>query len=277
MTIGIAASGPRAGEAIVRALQAVEAIGHGAIGGFLSLAAISDGEIRRVETQQGGAKAAFPGALPDWLMASRCGVLMSSGPNRPEPLAQFTPADPAWGLLTGHRFPNAPGRSGTPLNVAVLDFLRRGCAPQDAVDRVIAENSDADAGLIAVTPDGRIGLGDSSYLENFPDRGHAVLAEGEGIVAVAHNAIAPYRGLALIAAEVAIGVINAHPATRIPLSLAAGLPIMLGSRNAVRVAPDGRVIGLVVSNPLLLSGEQSFGLGYRAPVLGAEPMRWLAY
>ena len=43
MTIGIAASGPRAGAASVRALEVAETVGTGASGGFVSFVAIGDG------------------------------------------------------------------------------------------------------------------------------------------------------------------------------------------------------------------------------------------
>ena len=55
MTIGIAASGPSAGAGIMVGLRAIEAIGRGAIGGFVSLAVLTlDGRLVRAETQKDG-------------------------------------------------------------------------------------------------------------------------------------------------------------------------------------------------------------------------------
>ena len=90
MTIGIAAHGPNAGLAVVRALAAVEAIGRGAIGGFVSLVAIGvDGRIERAVIQRGGSATLFgaAGHVPSSIATSRVVGLMSSGPDRPEPLS----------------------------------------------------------------------------------------------------------------------------------------------------------------------------------------------
>lgn len=277
MTIGIAAAGPGAGLAIVRALRAVESIGHGAVGGFVSLAAICGGTIERLETQRGGAEALLDGDPPAWLNASACAVLMSSGPNRPTPLAQFTPGDAAVGLLTGHRFPNAPDHADRPLNLVALDLMRRGEHPQRAVDLVADDHPAADAGLIAITPDGRIGLRDFAYLDQFADRGQAMLTSASGSVAVSHNAITPYRGLALVAAEVALDALGPPNRSTRHLQLSAGQPLRLGPRNAVEVDSVGAVTGLVVSDPTLLTGTRTFGLGYRAPVIGTYSDSWLQY
>ncbi len=63
MTIGIAAYGPNAGQAIIDALRAAEAVGHGAISGFVSMVVIGeDGELHRIETQRGGTQGLLEGA-----------------------------------------------------------------------------------------------------------------------------------------------------------------------------------------------------------------------
>ena len=115
MTIGIAVHGPQAARAALAGLEAVEAVGRGAIGGFVSLSVITPGrKLIDLGVQRGGAQAmlAQPGmAQTD---GARLAVLMSSGPDRPEPLSQFTPCDPAAGLITGHRLPNMPGPDGIP-------------------------------------------------------------------------------------------------------------------------------------------------------------------
>jgi len=126
VTIGIAAHGPNAGLAIVKALAAVEAVGRGAIAGFVSFVAITAaGGIHRAVTQRGGSTALFDGdvqSIPAEIAAAETACLMSSGPDRPEPLSQFTSADPRIGLVTGHRMPNTIGVSGVNLNDEVLDL-----------------------------------------------------------------------------------------------------------------------------------------------------------
>ncbi len=55
MTIGIAAYGPNAGQAIVEALRAAEVVGHGAIGGFVSLVVDRRGRRRCTGPRRSGA------------------------------------------------------------------------------------------------------------------------------------------------------------------------------------------------------------------------------
>ncbi len=52
--------------------------------------------------------------MPTVFAHARHAALMSSGPNRPSPLAQFTPGDARVGLVTGHRLPNTVGAGGDP-------------------------------------------------------------------------------------------------------------------------------------------------------------------
>lgn len=267
MTIGIAARGPRAGRAILSALRLVETVGKGAIGGFVSLAVIADGRLLRAEGPDGGGAALFDGSPPSWIDDAGVAVLMSSGPNRPAPLAQFTPGDPEAGLVTGHRFPNAPGQNGKPLNLDVLERMRSGDNPEAAISYVIQANGDADAGLIAVSVDGQIYAADTARLARFSDRGQARLASGGAEVAVLHNAILPHRGLALLAAETALAEMDPPPPPRLTVRLEAGVPLVAGLIDAVHVDERDQAVAISVSDARLLSGRWSFGLGYRASVL----------
>jgi hypothetical protein len=159
MTIGIAAWGPDAGHAVFAALTAAEKVGRGSIGGFAVFVAITgDGRVIRAETQRGGTATLFLNGEttgtnpPDEAGAAPLAALMSSGPDRPEPLAQFVVADGRAGLVTGHRLPNAAAVSGRPLNAEILELMRTGSAPADAVRQVLEANPHADAGVIAASP-----------------------------------------------------------------------------------------------------------------------------
>lgn len=263
MTIGIAAYGPAAGLAVFQALRAVEQVGRGAIGGFASFVAITaDARLVRAETQRGGTRTLFVAAEttgvappPEVAQAYYAGV-MSSGPDRPLPLSQFTPADPAVGLLTGHRLPNVTGADGQALNSAVLQLLRQGWDPASAVHQVLAANPEADAGLIALDRDGRLVAADTAMVERRPDRGR-VLLEGPGgcRVAVLHNAIQPYRPLAQLAAQVALDTM--HPADRVDhwVTVSAGIPLVLGKHYRLQVDGEGRARQIEVSRPALLQGR----------------------
>jgi hypothetical protein len=157
VTIGIAAFGPQAGLAVFRALAAVETVGRGAIGGFASLVAIgADGTLWRAETQRGGTATLFVAGEatgippPPEIAAAPWAGIISSGPDRPPPLARFTPADPAVGLLTGHRVPDSAGSDGLPLNQAVRARMGAGEAPAAALAAVFEAAPDAEAGILAL-------------------------------------------------------------------------------------------------------------------------------
>lgn len=282
MTIGIAAYGPNAGLAVWTALRAVERIGSGAIGGFASFTAIgTDGRLHRVETQRGGTAGLFPdGAVPPDVALSRYAAVMSSGPDRPEPLAQFTPADPRVGLVTGHRIPNTLGAGGVRLNEEVLALMASGWSAERAVEQIVAANPEADAGFIALGLDGTIHAADTAYLAQFGDAGSARLGSaGEGAaVAVLHNAIRPCRSLALLAAETAYDVMVPPNAVVGHATMMAGVPVEPGDRNALRVDFEGRLVAVTVGNGKFTRGRWGIGLGYRVPVRYADgPVRHALY
>jgi hypothetical protein len=199
VTIGIAVSGPGAARAALAALAAVEAVGRGAIGGFVSLVAIApDGTLLSAGTQRGGSAALFPAGWPEGLADARLAALMSSGPDRPEPLSQFTPADPAAGLVTGHRLPNMPAASGAPPNRTALRALADGMSPEDAVAAALDPEPEFDAGLIAMDLSGRIALADTKAVATRDDAGAGLASDkATGLrIGVLHNSIHPHRPLA---------------------------------------------------------------------------------
>ena len=270
MTIGIAASGPRAGLAILEGLKAAEAVGHGALHGFVSLVAIGpDGLLHRLEVQDGGTAALLAGRpLPARLADATRAGLMSSGPNRPSPLSQFTPADAAVGLVTGHRFPNSAGRQGTPMNLDILGLMRCGLDPETALSRIVADNPSADAGFIAVARDGRVQALNTPYLAGFGDAGQAIVAspDGRASVAILHNAIRPHRCLAGLVAEVALSILQGDHAADAAVVMTAGVPLRLGGAIAIEIDETGKVSAIEVSDARYLAGSWSLGLGYRTRV-----------
>jgi hypothetical protein len=274
VTIGIAAFGPNAGRAVLKALRAVEAVGRGAIGGFVSFVAIdASGRVERLQTQRGGGAMLLSlGArsLPTRIGEAPIAGLMSSGPERPEPLSQFTPADGKAGLVTGHRMPNAIGVNGISLNGEVLERMRRGDRPAEAVSQVIGANPDADAGIIALSIDGFIHAADAPGVARRGDVGRAMLgsaAEGAA-VAVLHNAIRPHRPIAALVAEVAMDVMRPSDRPDGWITFREGTRTVSGAANSVAVGADGVVESIVVENPKFLAGRWDFGIGYETPVVG---------
>lgn len=265
MTIGIAAYGPSAGLAVFAGLRAAELVGRGAIGGFASYAAIDTGGcLHRHRTQRGGTRTLFiegetTGTPPSPVVAAApVAAVISSGPERPEPLEQFLAADAIGGLVTGHRLPNAPSVDGRALNQEALDHLLAGAVARDAVSRVIDRNPEADVGLIAVDLRGGLYGLNSSRVRRRPDLGHARLenrARGIG-VEVLHNAIRPFPVLADTVAAVAFDVLQGEPQPDGWITIDVGVPVLLGAENAIHCDRDLVAMRVTTTDPILVQGRQ---------------------
>lgn len=277
MTIGIAAHGPNAGLAVFAALRAVEKVGSGCIGGFVSFAAIAkDGNLMRSCTQRGGTATLFiDGDLigadpPSALATAPIAALMSSGPDRPEPLAQFVAGEASVGLVTGHRFAHQPGNNGIAFNQDALRRMRAGMDVASAVNAVIAENSGADVGLIAIDLRGRIHARNSERVDARPDLGSEKQNSGdEAAVSILHNAIHPAAGLASLAADVAMEIMLPTRSPDFWIQAVAGTPVVLGESDSITVDSDFRVIEVRTTDASLLRGRQDGAAIY----IGSEVRR----
>lgn len=254
MTIGIAAHGPAAGGAVLAGLAAVEAVGTGEIRGFGVFAALCpDGTLLRVEVQRGGGEALRTElarlGLTERAGAAPVAALISSGPDRPDPLSQFLPGSAA-GLVTGHRLPNTPGADTVPLNVAALRRLEAGADPAAAVSDVTGANPEIDAGLIAVTTRS-VALSETRRVGRRNDRGSARLdiRNGAAGIAVLHNAIQPFEGLAALAAGAGRAVLEAALPALPRFRLVPGTTLEPGAADGVWIAPDGAVERIASGNP----------------------------
>ncbi|MFK8083796.1 MAG: hypothetical protein AB8B97_26230 [Granulosicoccus sp.] len=266
MTIGIAACGTHAGRAVINALDTVEKIGLGAIGGFVSAVAVDGEEMQRAETQRGGtSQLKFEEARSTFECAPMA-ALISSGPDRPEPLSDFIVAQCGVGIVTGHRMPNYSGQDGVPLNIAVLDHMAKGVCPQLAIDSVLGSNPDADAGLIALNTEGKGYAANTSSVNTRPDIGHAFAQRNGACVLVLHNAIRPSGALAELVAEVAMDTLA--PRTRIcgNIKLRAGCPVRQGGQACLVATETGEVIEIVVAGSVV-AGCGAINLGYQPAVV----------
>ena len=258
MTIGIGAIGPNAGLAVFRALQAVEAVGRGSIGGFAAFAVLdATGAVLRAETQRGGTATLFTeaettgGDPPPEIAAAPCAAVISSGPDRPVPLAQFLAAAPGIGLVTGHRLPNTPGADGRPVNLIALDALVEGRNAAAALAEALPPDRRLDAGLIALGPQAGIAARNSPRVEERPDLGQARRACVDGTIAVEvlHNAIRPVASLAALAAEIAMDCMR-------PVSVCGrlvvrrGCPVLQGSADRVHVGDDLVALRIETTDPI---------------------------
>ncbi|MEM6666343.1 MAG: hypothetical protein AAF638_08065 [Pseudomonadota bacterium] len=281
MTIGIAAFGPKSGAGVLAGLQAVERVGRGAIGGFVSLAVLTiDGELKRATTQQGGAAAVLADGLSGGMANAPLAGLISSGPNRPEPLSDFVAADPGVGLVTGHRMPHTRAEDGEPLNRHVMAHMRRGLDPQEAIDRVLASYPDRDAGFLAITPDGKVGMGSTYPVLGRADQGSGLLwAKGSPHLAASiHNAIHPSGVISALANEATLDSMYLAHAQTTWIRMIAGIALERSDQSQISITPDGVVNRIFHPHRAHFSGEWSVGLGDRVEVLrDGQHVGWLGY
>ncbi len=249
MTIGIAVSGPGAVRAALAALRSVEAVGRGAIGGFVSLVATVDGRLLEASVQRGGANALIAAGLVPDMSRARLAALMSSGPDRPEPLLQFTPGDPAAGLMTGHRLPNMPGPRGKPPNIVALDAVRAGSPVSAAIEDALAENPEVDAGLIAMDLKGNIALLNSALVARRDDIGAALSEDPKsGLkIGILHNSIYPHSALADVAVAAAFDAASPEDAFTKEARLV-GETVTFGAQRSLDLGSDGTVSSIFVDD-----------------------------
>ena len=113
----------------------------------------------------------FANDLNDQIKEVRLAGLMSSGPNRPEPLAQFVAPQTGFGIVTGHRMPQTVDQNGTTLNALLLANMGKKMHPQSAIDAVTTQHQNADAGFIAFSIDGNIVQGNCESVSMRLDQG----------------------------------------------------------------------------------------------------------
>lgn len=249
MTIGIAAYGPNAGRAVLDGLLGTETLGRGAIGGFAVVSVIDRAGVHRQMCCQTGGTSGLAGleAFHD----ARCAALISSGPNRPEPLSQFLAGQDGVGLVTGHRLPQRPGVSGLPLNAAALAQIAKGADPEAAIRAETEANPEADFGLVAVTADGRIGFGNAARVRRRGDLVHAARTEPDRGYALLANSIHFNQGLrpgdaigGLIWARLT-GTPGAHTLAR----LSRPVPVEPAAEDRVELDADGYVLRIARADP----------------------------
>lgn len=269
MTIAIGASGPNAGLAIFKGLQAAEAVGEGAIRGFVMLAVITQsGQLKRFETQRGGTRTLFTegettGVEPPQLVqTATAAALISSGPDRPVPLSQFLAADASAGLVTAHRVPQGPSVNGTPLNLEVLEALKMGRSAKAATAAILSQNPFADVGLITLDRHGNLYMENAPRVQRRPDVGMAYRADAEtgAKLAVLHNAIAPAASLAPLVADIGLRqMVEVDPVVGYFI-ISAGIPLVYGEVDAVEIDEQGVAQTVVTSDRTFTDRERS-GVG----------------
>lgn len=266
MTIGIAAFGPNSEHAVRRGVAMAEFLGRGAIGGFAVLSVLDDrGEHRQVVCQDGGVDALAPLTSGPAL----CAAIISSGPNRPEPLSQFLPGRAGVGLVTGHRLPNRIGAEGEPANASALRRMADGLSPAAAVRAELDANPELDFGLIAVSADGRIGFGDSKRVSRRTDLGVASQVEKDRGYALLCNSIYCLPGLSL--AETVGGIVwsalTGTASAFFVAELAGAVPITPAAEDRIELDDRDRVVAIGTAEPRTIENSNRTAAIYlRVPV-----------
>jgi hypothetical protein len=196
MTIGVIIRGPHAGAALVKCMASIEKIASGSIGGFVSLVVLRRGaQPVFYECQTGGVNALFgvdaSRNLPSELMESDRAALISSGPNRPEPLHRFLSWDKTGNMVSGHRFPHTKTSKGIPLNESALGILRAQGCDQQALVELLQDNATLDAGLVAMDSAGHIFQGDTNRVQVRGDTASLVFDTQDYAFAITLNSIRP--------------------------------------------------------------------------------------
>lgn len=273
MTIGVACYGQNAVTAAMTAVLGAELAGRGAVGGFAVLAILDgDGRFHHVGVQRGGvSELPIPAA---WHSAERA-ALISSGPDRPEPLVQFLPGQSAIGLVSGHRLPNSLDRCGVPVNEAVLHRLMRGAEAQAAIDAVLAEEPEIDAGLIALSAGGGLGWANSARVARRPDLGQASRREADRGYALLHNSIYSNHPSCMVLAgvlgELAWHVLSGDMQAHGILRLEQPIRLRASERDRIHIDAGGAILAVETANAALLSGQHAFrSIVYGAPEVFCE-------
>ncbi|MFJ1301926.1 DUF6963 family protein [Pseudomonadota bacterium AL_CKDN230030165-1A_HGKHYDSX7] len=249
MTIGVAAAGHLAGAAVYDTVLAAELLGRGAIGGFAVFAVLlPDGRLEYRTTQREGITSL---ALPPAWREAELAAVISSGPDRPEPLTQFVAGEAGAGLVTGHRLPHLTGGDGVPLNRSVLQRMAHGDVPQAAVDAVLGAHAEWDVGLVALDVRGNIGLANSARVARRDDLGHFIRQSNGTSVALLHNSIYARGALAEQLGEVAWSTLTGVPSVLRFVTLARPTPLATATRDRVDIDALGCITGIATANARL--------------------------
>ena len=259
MTLGIAAYGPQAGAAVHQAVIAAELMGRGEIGGFAVFAILdAGGKVHWRSGQQRGITALD---IPDAWLAARHAAVITSGPDRPEPLVQFLPGRDGVGMVTGHRLPNRPSTaSHEPLNQRVVALMAAGVSAQAAVDQVLQQDPEADSGLIAVHASGQIGWANSARVLRRTDTGSGEWRSANAGYAFLHNAIQPQHTVTECVHDRLRAVLDRH-AGYVPrfecLQLVGDVPVHAAAVDAVHVDAQWQVLRVETADPYLVQANRT--------------------
>lgn len=262
MTIAIGAMGKNAGLAVWKALNSVEMVTSGSIGGFATFTIIDqNGKVKYYYTQRGGSRTLFTSGdsvidyPPQEVVNAPIAGVISSGPDRMEPLSAFLVAEDNLGLVTGHRIPQAIGTSGQPVNIEVLKLMRNGVPANLAVEKVMEQNPNVDAGLIAIDVKGSSGIKNSIKVEQRPDAEKAIAEKDDTKVMVLNNEIYPVKITADLAAAIAMEVMIGARKPDMQISINTGLKVQYGIHDKIVIDENNNALEVFTTDSTILDGK----------------------
>lgn len=261
MTIGIGAVGSNAGLAVWKGLNYVERVTSGSVGGFATFAVMDDEfRVHYYCTQRGGSRTLFTEGdsvlenPPEEVRRATLAAVISSGPDRTEPLTMYLAAEDGVGLVTGHRIPSAIGTDGLPVNQQVIQLMKQGIPADKAVNLVMEKNPQVDAGLIAIGADGTAGLANALRVDRRPDNAKSFCCKNGVGVFVLNNEIYPPQIAADVAAATAFEVMAMERIPDMQISISAGLTVQHGDDRIV-INDQNEAVEVYTSDQTVLSGE----------------------
>lgn len=274
MTIAIGAIGKNAGLAVWKALNSVEKVTSGSIGGFATFTIIGeDGKTEYYCTQRGGSRTLFTSGdsvstyPPETVIKAPIAGVISSGPDRMEPLSDFLVSEDNVGLVTGHRIPQAIGVNGLPVNIEVLKLMKKGIPANVAIEMVMSHNPNVDAGLIAIDLKGNCGIMNSIKVENRIDAAKAIVEKDDAKVMVLNNEIYPVKITADLAAAIAIQVMSEERKPDFQISIDIGLKVQHGPDDKVVIDENNRAIEVFTTDSTILKGRVTCVVPYLGSII----------
>lgn len=262
MTIGIGAIGPNAGLAVWKGLNCAERVTSGSIGGFATFAIMDeDQKVHYYCTQRGGSRTLFTFGdsvltePPEEVAKASLAAVISSGPDRTEPLTMYLASEDGVGMVTGHRIPSAVGVDGIPVNLQVLALMKEGVTAEQAVSAVMEKNPSVDAGLIAIDVNGSGGMMDSHKVEQRPDHASKTLSAGDVKVFVLNNEIYPVGITAEVAAAIAFETMTGEREADFRISISAGLKVQFDHQDKIVINDENEAVEIYTSDRTVLKAE----------------------
>ncbi len=262
MTIGIGAIGNNAGLAVWKALQSVELVTSGSIGGFATFVILdSEYKSKTFCTQRGGSQTLFTYGdsvmkyPPQEVIDAPFAGVVSSGPDRQEPISALIPVADGVGLVTGHRIPAAIGKNGISVNWEVFQLMKEGIPADEAVKTIMQQNPKIDTGLIALDIRGNMGMMNSDRVNTRLDISSAHFEKGGAKIMVLNNEIYPHTIVADIAANIGMEVMLADRKPDLVIKMYAGIKIQYDENERVIINDNNVVQAIYTADTSVLKGK----------------------